>query len=373
MKTLLDITLPVTNTYMVEIGVTDTIGKTSSLYFDIPTDDVPLHLGAGGKTVGIGRYADTSKENHVDIGWETSFDENVNMENDLNVAGTAHLGEVYISGVKVDYIIEQGTQGEWTYRKWHSGILEQWGRFEMNVGSWKSWGSVYESEHYIASQTYAIVSDMYDLAKMILSKIGVDTYGNSPQTLFMQWSEYLVKSVEIFYDKITGENTGYTVWAGVKKLLQAVSGLTGFPIATITRTLSGLWNHFVGANVDSLKIKYYNPSSEVKEYLGYIESGDIQKANEFYNKWLDDKEAEIVADRKADGKKELTEKEVEKKAKSSVKSSVSAKYREAYIEAYKKKDDEAMAQIRKEMYATGLYGSVDAVIETCRNWLKEYK
>lgn len=218
-----------------------------------------------------------------------------------------------------------------------------------------------------------IVSDMYDLAKMILSKIGVDTYGNSPQTLFMQWSEYLVKSVEIFYDKITGENTGYTVWAGVKKLLQAVSGLTGFPIATITRTLSGLWNHFVGANVDSLKIKYYNPSSEVKEYLGYIESGDIQKANEFYNKWLDDKEAEIVADRKADGKKELTEKEVEKKAKSSVKSSVSAKYREAYIEAYKKKDDEAMAQIRKEMYATGLYGSVDAVIETCRNWLKEYK
>lgn len=153
---LLDITLPVTNTYMVEIGVTDTIGKTSSLYFDIPTDDVPLHLGAGGKTVGIGRYADTSKENHVDIGWETSFDENVNMENDLNVAGTAHLGEVYISGVKVDYIIEQDTQGEWTYRKWHSGILEQWGRFEMNIGSWKSWGSVYESEHYIASQTYAI-------------------------------------------------------------------------------------------------------------------------------------------------------------------------------------------------------------------------
>lgn len=58
--------------------------------------------------------------------------------------------------ISIDFIVDQGTQGTWTYRKWNSGILEQWGRFATNVGSWKSWGNVYESEHYIASQTYAI-------------------------------------------------------------------------------------------------------------------------------------------------------------------------------------------------------------------------
>ena len=28
-----------------------------------------------------------------------------------------------------DYIIEQGTSGAWTYRKWNSGIAECWGHF----------------------------------------------------------------------------------------------------------------------------------------------------------------------------------------------------------------------------------------------------
>lgn len=29
-----------------------------------------------------------------------------------------------------DYIVEQGTDGIWTYRKWHSGISECWGKWE---------------------------------------------------------------------------------------------------------------------------------------------------------------------------------------------------------------------------------------------------
>lgn len=30
--------------------------------------------------------------------------------------------------LKADYIVEQGTSGIWTYRKWNSGIAECWGR-----------------------------------------------------------------------------------------------------------------------------------------------------------------------------------------------------------------------------------------------------
>ena len=164
----------------------------------------------------------------------------------------------------------------------------------------------------------------------------------------------------------------------------AVANLFGVPLKNIMRDFRSIYNLFAtpfnGERTDSeglwsafLKGWSGKGKSEIEQYLSYVKNGNPSKAKELYGEMLDKKKQEIADDRAAEGKKELTEKEVEKKAKSSVKSSISAKYREAYIEAYKKKDDATMAQIRKEMYATGLYGSVDAVIETCRNWLKEYK
>lgn len=41
--------------------------------------------------------------------------------------------------LKVDYIIEQGTSGIWTYRKWNSGVSECWAHFgttSTNNGAW---------------------------------------------------------------------------------------------------------------------------------------------------------------------------------------------------------------------------------------------
>ena len=41
-------------------------------------------------------------------------------------------------GLIADYVVEQGTSGIWTYRKWNSGVAEIWGRIEgstNNVGS----------------------------------------------------------------------------------------------------------------------------------------------------------------------------------------------------------------------------------------------
>jgi hypothetical protein len=60
-----------------------------------------------------------------------------------------------------------------------------------------------------------ILSDFYDLVKEILSILGVDTYGNPPQSVFMQWYDSLVKGVEILYGKITGEDTNYTWDSGI--------------------------------------------------------------------------------------------------------------------------------------------------------------
>lgn len=105
-----------------------------------------------------------------------------------------------------------------------------------------------------------ILSDFYDLAKELLSIVGVDTYGNPPQSVFMQWYESLVNGTEIIYQKISGEDTNYTWYSGIYKLLQAASGITGLPMASATREIITAWNNIVGAMAPSLKIKTYEPS-----------------------------------------------------------------------------------------------------------------
>ena len=141
-----------------------------------------------------------------------------------------------------------------------------------------------------------ILSDFYDLAKSLLSIFGVDTYGNPPQSVFMQWYDSLIKGVEIINDKIMGEDTNYTWYGGIYKLLQAVSGMTGLPMASATREIIAAWNNTVGAMAPSLKVASYEPSELAKiryayedGYLTYdeaveilIEKGLVDTENEAY-------------------------------------------------------------------------------------------
>ena len=56
------------------------------------------------------------------------------------------LNEV-LPNTSVDYIVEQGTSGIWTYRKWNSGIAECWGTVSWSITSWSAWGSTYYSTY----------------------------------------------------------------------------------------------------------------------------------------------------------------------------------------------------------------------------------
>ena len=49
------------------------------------------------------------------------------------------------SGVGVDYVIDQGTTGKWTWRKWASGIAEMWATFDTGKLEMTSqtWGALY--------------------------------------------------------------------------------------------------------------------------------------------------------------------------------------------------------------------------------------
>lgn len=49
-------------------------------------------------------------------------------------------------GTAVDLVVEQGTSGIWTYRKWSSGIAECWGTYATGSVSYSSYGNIYSGQ-----------------------------------------------------------------------------------------------------------------------------------------------------------------------------------------------------------------------------------
>ncbi len=117
-----------------------------------------------------------------------------------------------------------------------------------------------------------IVSDVYDLSKELLRVVGVDTYGNPPASVYMQWYDSLVKGTDIIYKKITkNENNKYTWFGGAFKLLQAVAGMTGLPIAAATREIVTIWNNTVGQMVPSYLIRSYEQKPETETKYSFMD------------------------------------------------------------------------------------------------------
>lgn len=96
--------------YTVQIRAIDDIGEHDVKTFEIPTQDVALHLGRGGKNVAIGTYCDYSEDYTFFSEWKAIFDK-----------------DVYIKGTKVgNHVVEESTAGAWKYRKWNDGTVELW-------------------------------------------------------------------------------------------------------------------------------------------------------------------------------------------------------------------------------------------------------
>lgn len=60
--------------------------------------------------------------------------QNLNDINNFLAGGTGNLA---------DYVVEQGTSGIWTYRKWNSGLAECWGEVTVNTAIKDAIGSMY--------------------------------------------------------------------------------------------------------------------------------------------------------------------------------------------------------------------------------------
>ena len=70
---------------------------------------------------------------------------------------------------------------------------------------------------------------------------------------------------------ISGEDTSYTWYGGIYKLLQAAAGMTGLPIASATREIVTAWNGTVGAMAPSLKVKTYDAGDLANIKYAYLD------------------------------------------------------------------------------------------------------
>lgn len=121
---LLNGALFVDTSYEVQVCAMDDVGEMAYATFHIPTDKVDSHEGKG--FLALGKYSE--KKKGFECAWEAEFYE-----------------DVIIRGGKVaDFVIEEGTEGIWTYRKWASGYAECWGTatyHSMTIAN--VWGNLY--------------------------------------------------------------------------------------------------------------------------------------------------------------------------------------------------------------------------------------
>lgn len=143
-----------------------------------------------------------------------------------------------------------------------------------------------------------VFSDLWEVFKEMLSTWGVDTYGNPPRSVLMQWYDSLIKASDILHDKVTGQESNYGWYAFIYKTLQVASGISGLPMAAATREIITAWNNIVGFFAPSLKLKTYEPSEQAQIKYAYqdgyltaeeateqlMEQGLVENENEAY--WL---------------------------------------------------------------------------------------
>lgn len=88
-----------------------------------------------------------------------------------------------------DTITEQGTDGNWTYRKYLNGTSECWGTFDCNVTGWGGWGNLQEATRSPnLAPTYP--TDLFNNTPMIsvnvwnssIGMCGVELYGTHSKT-----------------------------------------------------------------------------------------------------------------------------------------------------------------------------------------------
>ena len=196
-------------------------------------------------------------------------------------------------------------------------------------------------------------------------------YGKSDRSDLQIATKTIDLATQIY--KTYSEYTPAKLYKTIINALSLGSAVSGLPISNVFREFKSLWNTLMHAcGYDNLLIQTSEHTDiPVDEYLKQIKKDDKMSAEKTYQKMIELKKEDIKKQRERDGKTALNEKELKKKAESSIKSSVSSRFKKQYIEA--RNDKERMGEIRLQMRATGLFGSVSEILATCKGWLEDYE
>lgn len=105
------------------------------------------------------------------------------INGNLYVGGDIQIGNTDLA----DYVVEQGTSGIWTYRKWNSGIAECWGIYGFSTAINTAWGSLYESGQ--------IQPPNYPLSFTHMPLVSYSPY-NCSKSIFIETSGVSISSLE---------------------------------------------------------------------------------------------------------------------------------------------------------------------------------
>lgn len=108
------------NTYSTNISISG-LNYLNTYVFQVRAIDKLATVNSNEQTRKTTPVFDWGKDD-FNINGTLKINGNATVEGDLNTK------KLLIKNKEVDYIVEQGTSGIWTYRKWNSGLLEYWGK-----------------------------------------------------------------------------------------------------------------------------------------------------------------------------------------------------------------------------------------------------
>lgn len=102
-----------TKSYNIQIRAVDDFGEQDIKNFDVPTEDVALHLGKGGKNVSVGSYCDYAEDHTFHSEWKAIFDQDVIVHGGINgiYMATKRISETNKVLIQTQYDSFSGTNG----------------------------------------------------------------------------------------------------------------------------------------------------------------------------------------------------------------------------------------------------------------------
>lgn len=148
--------------YTVQIKAEDDIGENDTRTLEIPTRDVALHLGKGGKNVSVGTYCDYSEDYTFYSDWKAIFDKDLLVKDTLSAK---HIGKIdlYDSKDFDDLIYNTGyytsnksplSAGCSNYPSTLTGVLEVISRMEEDPSTTGLWGFAWQTYRTYTGDIY---------------------------------------------------------------------------------------------------------------------------------------------------------------------------------------------------------------------------